>query len=56
MYMCGGEDCVEQGETHHGPHFTLHQWRATQKLNTKDLKHLTIAGLLKHKVHGSLQL
>ncbi len=55
MYLCveassASDGCQQYGEEHCGPHFTLHQWRATEKLNTKNVKHLKIAGTLKYKV------
>ncbi len=57
MYLCpeassASDSCQQYGEEHYGPHFTLHQWRATESLNTKDVKHLKIAGTLKYKVSG----
>jgi len=53
MYLCTGtvgclDSCPHYGESHYGPHFILHQWRATEALGSA--RHLKIAGALKHKV------
>ena len=56
VYLCSADptedqdSCEYYGEAHQGPHFILHQWRATDGLNRKDIKHLKIAGTLKYKV------
>ena len=60
MYLCSEtrsegsqpspDNCEWYGEEFYKPHFILHQWRATDSIDTEDIKHLKIAGTLKYKV------
>lgn len=40
----------------HGPHYLLHSFKATDALDTGNLKNLKVAGILRYKVHEQVDM